>query len=272
MFSAAAEISGEDAAFLLFDAQAKDVATPMRALGTLGAHGVYLGGRLRSSALGLVDYLSDEAHGTSVINTIVFDGDETRGYNTETTALIAALEPLRDVFAASGAVVLGGGAMARSAVYALVRHFRVKHLTIANRTLQQAQVLKQEFIGRNNDTVIEAHELFPPDIAQLLAESRLIINATSVGAFPSIDESPISIPDVLHSRQVVVDTCYSPAITRLLHDASTAGATIVSGVDLLVGQIGGAYTLLTAADFPTDAIRSLLVTNQTQFKGEEAAG
>ncbi len=261
MFSAAVELRGDDAAFHLFDTQPKEIATPTRALQTLGSVGLYLSGRLRSSALGLVDYLSDEAHGTSVLNVVTIDGDETTGHNTEAKAMIAALTPYRDIFATSGAVVLGAGAAARAAIYALVRHFRVSHLAIANRTLQSAQVLKQEFAGRKSDTVIEAHELFPPDIAQLLVESRLIINATSIGSFPGIDETPITIPDVFHSRQVVVDTCYSPAITRMLNDASSAGATTISGVELLLAQVGEAYELLAGAEFPIDEIRNLLVTN-----------
>jgi shikimate dehydrogenase len=262
MFSAAAEITGDDVAFLLFDAQAKEIAVPMAALQKIGAAGVYLTGRLRGSALGLVDYLTDEAHGTGVINTISIEGDETTGHNTEARALIATLEPLRDQFVSGGAVLLGGGAMARSVAHALVRHFRVKHLAIADRTLQQAQILKQTFTGAKSDTKIEAHELFPPDIAQLLSEARLIVNTTALGAFPNIEETPITTLDIFHDRQIVLDTNYSPAITRLLHDAAQRGATTISGIEILISQIADAYHLLTAQPFPVDEIRKLLVTNQ----------
>ena len=262
MFSAAAEITGDDVAFFLFDAQAKEISMPMAALQKLGASGVYLTGRLRGSALGLVDYLTDEAHGTGVINTITIEGDETTGHNTEARSLIATLEPLKDSFVSGGAVLLGGGAMARSVAHSLVRHFRVKHLTIADRTLQQAQILKQTFTGAKSDTRIEAHELFPPDLAQLLAEARLIINTTALGAFPNIEESPITTLDIFHDRQIVVDTNYSPAVTRMLYDAGQKGATTISGVEILIGQIAESYTLLTGAAFPFDEIRKLLVTNQ----------
>jgi shikimate dehydrogenase len=268
MFSAACTIAGADIACLLFDAQVRELATPVGALRTLGANGVYLDGRLRTSASGLVDYLSDEAHGAGVINAITFDGDHATGHNTEARAIINILEPYRDAFINGSAVILGGGAIARSAAYAVVRHFRVKHLAIADRTPQQAQILKQMLSGTKTSTTIEAHELFPPDIAQLLAEARLIINATSLGAYPNVEETPITIPDIYHSRQIVLDANFSPAITRLLHDASAAGATTISGVEILIEQVKDAYQLLTRSEFPLDEIRNLLVTNAVEGESE----
>jgi shikimate dehydrogenase len=242
--SAAAAASGSNTAFLQFDAQAKDLAEPVRALQVLAARGVYLTGRLRTSASSLVDYLSDEAHGTGIINVLTFDGDQATGHNTEARAIMALLEGYRDVLQQGGAVILGGGAMARAATYALVRGFRTRFVTIADRTLQQAQVLKQHFGGPKTDSKIEAHELFPPDIADMLAEARVIINATSVGMTGGVEESPITIPDIFSSRQVVLDAVYTPATTRLLSDAASAGATTISGVELLDRQCELAFELL----------------------------
>lgn len=242
--AAASAAAGSDTAFLQFDAQAKNLAEPVRALQVLGARGVYLTGRLRSSANSLVDYLSDEAHGTGIINVLTFDGDQATGHNTEARAIMALLEGSREALQQGGAVILGGGALARAAAYALIRGFRTRFVTIADRTLQQAQVLKQHFGGPKTDSKIEAHELFPPDIADMLAEARVIINATAVGMAGGVEESPISIPDIFSSRQVVLDAVYSPATTRLLADAEAAGARTISGVELLDRQCAMAFELL----------------------------
>lgn len=262
MFSAACAISGADVAPLLFDAPMREIAVPINALRTLGASGVYLDGRLRSAAGGLVDYLTDEAHGANVINAIVFDDDQATGHNTEARAIIQLLEPYKDQFSMGSAVILGAGAMARSAAYAVVRGFRLRHVAIANRTPQQAQVLKQVLSGPNISSVVEAHELFPPDIAQLLAEARLIINATPLGSYPNVGETPITIPDIFHSRQVVVDTNFSPAVTRMLGDAANAGAATIGGVEILLAQVKEAFELLARTEFPLEEVRALLETNE----------
>jgi shikimate dehydrogenase len=243
----AASTSGANNVFLQFDAQPKSLRDPVRALHALNARGAYLTGRLRTSADGLVDYLSDEAHGTGVINVITFDGDQATGHNTEARAIASLLEGHREMLSNGSAVILGGGALARAAAYALVRHFRTRFVTIADRTLQQAQVLKQMFTGVKNESKIEAHELFPPDIADLLAEARVIINATSVGAAGGVEESPITIPDVFHGRQVVLDAVHTPATTKLLADANAAGAQTISGVDLLQRQTSMAFELLSGS-------------------------
>lgn len=261
MFSAACAISGVDAAPIVFDASIREIGSPVGALKTLGAAGVYLDGRLRHAATGVVDYLSDEAHGAGVINTILFVDDHATGHNTEATAIIRTLEPHREKFANGSAVVLGAGALARSAVYALVRHFRVRHLAIADRTPQQAQLLKQMYDGTKTTTVIESHELFPPDIAQLLAEARLIVNATAVGAFPDTEATPLTILDLLNDRQIVLDAIYSPAHTKLLSQAAAAGAIPISGIEILLEQVAESFRILTDSEFPRREIRELLVTN-----------
>ncbi len=264
IFSWAVEITGADIATLIFDAQAKHIGDTVHALHALHANGVYLTGRLRTAAAGVVDYLSDEAHGTGVINTITFDGDRTTGHNTEARAIVSVLDPWKKNFAKGSAVILGGGAMARSVAYALVRHFRIKHVAIADRSLQQAQILRQAFIDLVPTSQIEAHELFPPDIAQLLAEARLIVNTTPLGTIASIDQTPITIPDIFHNRQTVLDVNFGPAVTKMLQDATDAGATTISGVEVLIRQVAYAFELLTQSEFPTEKIREMMAEHEME--------
>jgi shikimate dehydrogenase len=127
-------------------------------------------------------------------------------------------------------------------------------------------VLKQEFAGKKQDSRIEAYELFPPDMVDVLAEARLIINATASGAYPNVEETPITLPDIFHSRQIVLDTVYSPAVTKLLSEAAAGGATTINGIEILIGQTAQAFELLTGVEFPTEEIRSRLVTNVEEEK------
>lgn len=245
MLAEAAEAARVNAAFLLFDFQAKDIADPVEALRRLKAGGAYLTGRLREAAGGLVDYLSDEAHGTGTINVITFGDDTATGHNTEAKAIIDVLDGHKEKFSNRSAVILGGGVMARAAAYAVIRHFRVRHVAIADRSVQRAQTLKQAMVGLKSDSNVRTYELFPPDIADVLAEARLIINATSVGSGAGEAETPITLPDIFHAGQIVLDVVYNPARTRFLTEAEAAGATVIGGRDVLTRQIGHAFELLT---------------------------
>lgn len=254
MLAKAAEVTGIDAAFLLFDSQAKDIADPVEALRRLGAGGACLTGRLREAAGSLVDYLSDEAHGAGTINAITFSDDTATGHNTEAKGIIDLLAPYEEKFVNRSAVILGAGVMARAAAWAVIRHFRVRHVALADRSVQRAQSLKQAMTSRKSDSVVTAYELFPPDIADVLAEARLIINATSVGTGVTLGETPITLPDIFHPGQIVLDVIYDPVKSKLLSDAEAGDATVINGQSVLLKQVGHAFQLLTDTEFPAEEI------------------
>ena len=243
-----AEEEGADVSVLAFTAQPREINGPIEAIRALNGRGVYLAGRLRESASGLVDYLSDEAHGSGIINVITFDGEEGTGHNTEAKAFVELLEPYADRFVRRSAVILGSGAIARAAAYALIRHFRVRHVGIAARDAGSARTLKAATVSPQSDSSVDTWELFPPDIVDQLAEAKLIINATDIGAQRSGSEeegeSPITIPDLFHDGQIVVDVVTDPVETKFLRDARKGGATVITGADLFTRQLSHAWRLL----------------------------
>jgi shikimate dehydrogenase len=56
----------------------------------------------------------------------------------------------------------------------------------------------------------------------------------------------------------VYDIVYRPLATPLLKAARHRGATIVPGIDMLIGQGAEAFRLWTGLTFPVQAIRRLL--------------
>ena len=244
-----ADASDADLSVLAFRAQPRDMERTIESIRFLKGRGVYLTGHLREAASGLVDYLSDEAHGSGIINTITFDGDEATGHNSEATAIVELLEPYAEKFTRRSAMILGAGAVARAAAYALIRHFRVRHVGIASRDTGSARVLKQATVSPKTDTRVETYELFPPDIADQLAEAKLIINATPIGTRAEgadrsdEGESPITLPDLFHDGHIILDVVNEPE-TRLLREAKAGGATVINGAELFERQIDHAWNQL----------------------------
>jgi shikimate dehydrogenase len=50
----------------------------------------------------------------------------------------------------------------------------------------------------------------------------ILINASSIGMMPNIDESPISIK--CRKEMIVFDSVYNPLVTKLIHDAGKTAA------------------------------------------------
>ena len=81
----------------------------------------------------------------------------------------------------------------------------------------------------------EAATLTFDDAEQSVRDADLIVNATPVGMCAG-DASPIPA-DWIHSDQVVLDMVYGgEGPTALLTDARAAGAVVLDGLGMLVGQ------------------------------------
>jgi 3-dehydroquinate dehydratase / shikimate dehydrogenase len=61
----------------------------------------------------------------------------------------------------------------------------------------------------------------------------LLVNATPVGMYPNVDETPF---DGVFDGKVVYDLVYNPAETRFLKAAAAAGCDTLGGLDMLVAQ------------------------------------
>jgi 3-dehydroquinate dehydratase/shikimate dehydrogenase len=77
----------------------------------------------------------------------------------------------------------------------------------------------------------------------------LLINATPVGMFPNIDESPV---DGVIQADMVFDMVYNPAITKLLHTAQSQGKTIIQGATMLVAQAARQFEIWTGQAAPAE--------------------
>lgn len=139
--------------------------------------------------------------------------------------------------------VLGAGGAARAIVAAFTHHGCA--VTIHNRTPAKAQALADQF----------AAQAAPLEKVR----GEVVINCTSVGMHPNVDETPL--PDLARLDPlpgVVFDTIYNPAETRLLRDAKAAGAHTISGMDMFYRQGAAQFELWTRLPAPLAAFRRAL--------------
>ncbi|HPO05974.1 MAG TPA: NAD(P)-dependent oxidoreductase, partial [Candidatus Gracilibacteria bacterium] len=140
-------------------------------------------------------------------------------------------------------IILGAGGLARAIVYACnVYGGKVK---ILNRTLEKAEQIAKEFnceFGQLEDYRKE--------------EADIVINATSVGM--QTNESLLNAKD-FSAQQVVVDLVYRPRITQFLKNATQAGATIVTGDNMLLEQAYEQFKLFTGKNAPREVMQKALI-------------
>ncbi len=97
-------------------------------------------------------------------------------------------------------------------------------VTIFNRTLEKAESLARDFDCQN-----------APWEDCTTFEADLVVNCTTLGLWPNIDESPIP-EQCLKRFGAVFDTIYNPLKTRLLRDAAAQGCQVVNGLAMFLRQ------------------------------------
>jgi len=160
-----------------------------------------------------VDIIAAGARAIGAVNTVYRKNGKLMGANTDASAALDAIEGVSAV-RGKNLLIVGAGGAARAVAYeALQRGARV---LIANRTEARARRLAAE-MGAVHVKMAELAG-HPFDI---------LVNATSVGMFPSVHETPV--PAAILAGKVVFDAVYNPPVTRLLRDARNAGGRPVPG-------------------------------------------
>lgn len=189
--------------------------------------------------------VSDMARRCGAVNTLVRTSDGWLGENTDAGGAVDALETAPEL--ANGALdgktvdILGAGGAARAVAAALLE--RGCQVTIFNRDRRRAADLASQ-LGCAS----------APWDKRAAGSGDVLINCTSVGMTPDVGASPVPESRLAPST-VVFDTIYNPARTKLLASAAARGCTIVSGVEMFVGQAARQFTLWHGRSAPLRVLR-----------------
>ena len=209
----------------------------------------------KEAAIRHLDKIDTWASSIGAVNTIVKDGSNMIGHNTDAYGFMTSLKE-KAGFDPKGstALLLGAGGAARAAAFALAQE-GVASLTIANRTLGRAQSLAGEV--SHDAGSVSAVAICDPALAAAIRGSDLIVNATSIGMMhsPAEGASPIE-GELIRPGSIVYDMVYTPEDTPLLSAAKEAGARTLGGLWMLVLQGAAAFELWTGKSPPVDVMHN----------------
>ena len=238
MQNAALRVAGVPIVYAAFRVTPEYLGSALAGLQALGFVGANLTIPHKEAGAQMMDRLSPEAAALGAVNTVIFSADGMVGHNTDVCGF---LEPLRREGidpAGKKAVVLGAGGAARAVVYGLSREGA--SVTIVNRTAERARVLA-DITAATLSPGKQARA--PMALASGSSEAEdavrgcdLLVNATSAGMAPNVEELPPIKTDWLRRETVVIDLIYRPRVTALLRAAMDRGCRTMNGLGMLVHQ------------------------------------
>jgi len=190
---------------------------------------------LKEAAAAVADRLNTDL---GVVNTLVFDGTEVVGHNTDVDGVRAALQELG---APLGRVaLLGAGGTARAAVQALAE-LGTTALTVYVRNPQRAAPVVALARQAGLDTAVEP-----------LAGA--VVDAVTVSTLPAAAAAELLAAGLVLDAPLL-DVVYAPWPTALAEVVTKRGHPVVGGLAVLVGQAASQVVLMTGRPAPVQPMR-----------------
>ncbi|PYI51899.1 shikimate dehydrogenase [Paenibacillus flagellatus] len=238
------------AAFHILPGQLKDAVAGIRALQFRGVN-VTIPHKLE--VMDYLDEIDEDARAIGAVNTIVNDGGKLTGYNTDGIGYVRSLKEEAGFSAAGKKVLLlGAGGAARGVAYALAKE-GASAVYIANRTVSKATELADSI-----SAYAPAYGMSFDETIDIRNDVELVVNNTSVGMHPNVDEVPIDT-SWFHDRLTVSDLVYNPLVTRLLREAEAKGAKVHGGLGMFLYQGAYAFEYWTGREAPVAAMREAVL-------------
>jgi len=249
--NAAFEALGIDYFFLAFKVKSAEVENAVRGMRALSILGLNVTMPHKNAVTKYLDEIDPTGRAIGSVNTLLNKDGRLFGFNTDGVGALNALEQNGVEPKGKKVLLLGAGGAAKAIAYTLSQE--ADELLILNRTpkpaAELAELLKQKFKKK-----ISAAELSPNTIKDNIADFDVLINATSVGMNPNVDQTPVA-PEWLKPDLAVMDIVYNPVETRLAKDAKAVGAKVVSGVEMLIYQGAASFEIWTACKAPVEVMR-----------------
>ncbi len=232
--------AGLNCVYVPFRVPRADLATFLKEFNHVPVQGYSVTIPHKEAAAAAAKRQDDAVTDTQAANTLVRDPDGLHAYNTDYQGVLDALaahflggrssrprrrrtphgvmeapkgrpldfhgsSPLHD----KAVLVLGAGGVARAVTHAL--HHDGALVTITNRTPERGLKLAEEVGCRNVDWAARHNVI-----------CDILVNCTSVGMHPNLDETPVH-PSFLKPGLTVFDTVYTPETTLLVKEARDRG-------------------------------------------------
>ena len=180
------------------------------------------------------------AKAIGAVNTLVRTDKGYKGYNTDILGLERELIDEGVVLLGSRCVILGAGGAARAIAF-LCAKSGAKEIYVLNRTKEKAYDIAKavnDYFGKES-----IKPMLISEYDKLEADDYVVIQTTSVGLYPNVDDVVIDDEAFYKKVKVGVDIIYNPSETRFMKMCKNAGKPACNGLKMLLYQGVAAYEL-----------------------------
>lgn len=259
MHNEAFRLLGLDYVYLCFDVNEASLPRAVEGLKTCGIRGFNLTMPNKNKIVELLDELSPAARLIGAVNTVVNEDGRLIGYNTDGMGYMQSVKDAGYDIIGKTVTVMGAGGAA-TAICAQAALDGVKKLHIFARRTSRFWERTQKLVDTINATLpcraILHDNADNQALTDAVAESALLLNATSLGMAPDTEGTIITDTSIFQPELIVSDVIYNPRETRLLREAREAGCHTFNGMYMLLYQGAEAFRLWIGREMPVAEIKA----------------
>ncbi|MGN6566908.1 MAG: shikimate dehydrogenase family protein [Flavipsychrobacter sp.] len=179
----------------------------------------------KETIMSYLDELDDAARMIGAVNCISIKNGVQKGYNTDVTGFEKSLLPLLKRHHTQ-ALILGTGGSSKAVAYVL-RKLGIPHMKVS-------RTPKGNMLGYEQVSV------------DVMRQYKLIINTTSAGMYPHMDDAPVIPYHLIDKQHLLYDLIYNPTETKFLRQGKEQGAAIKNGYEMLQLQADASWDIWNA--------------------------
>lgn len=204
----------------------------VESLKILGIKGFNITIPFKEKIIEYLDEIDPLAERINAINTVKIENGKVIGYNTDGIGFIKSLEANNIDIENKNILVLGAGGGSRAISYSLLEK-NIEKLYITNRTSNRGIKLANELKRYYKDKDISFTGFNLSELNKL--EIDIVVNTTSVGMYPDIENSPIVL-NGFSDDIILYDLIYKPLETKFLKEGKELGYKTINGIGMLYYQ------------------------------------
>jgi shikimate dehydrogenase len=241
--------------YLTIEVYPEELADAFKGLRAMNFQGINLTIPHKVEVLKYLDEVAEDARLMGAVNTVRREDKKLIGENTDGKGFLRSLREDAGIDpAGKRVVILGAGGAARAMTVELALA-GAAHLTLVNRSPRRGQELAALL---NEKTPVKAEFVLWNKTYRAPADTDILVNATSIGLFPNINDKPDLDYNTITPRMIVCDVIPNPPFTPFLKEAAARGAKTLDGLGMLVYQGAIGFKMWTGLDAPVAVMREAL--------------
>ncbi|MBU8787717.1 MULTISPECIES: shikimate dehydrogenase [Bacillus] len=239
-----------DGYYHAFRVESDDLEDAVKGMRALGIQGFNVTVPHKVEIMKYLDRIDESAKVLGAVNTVRREKEQLVGYNTDGEGFLKSLKQSLDQPVSELSILIIGAGGAARAIFTTLAAEKPKRLDVANRTPEKAEAFVRLYDGTKAMSLSEAEgDLSVYDV---------LIQTTSVGMHPNVDDVPLSLARAKETC-LVCDIIYNPLKTVLLKEAEAKGLKTLNGVGMFIGQAALSFELWTGREPDMEKMKSIVL-------------